>query len=647
MSGAAKEKLTITLPGGVRKSVPKGTAALDLARDLGLPEEPVAVKVNGRLMDLRAPLDADASIEFLPFSSPEGRDVYRHSSAHLMAQAIKSLYPSARIAIGPPVEEGFYYDIDLDRPLTPEDLQKIEHRMGELIAADLPILRSERGRQEAVAFFRELGEPYKVEILEGIPGDTVSLYRQGEFIDLCEGPHLPSTGRIGAVKLMSVAGAYWRGDERNKMLQRVYGTSFPTRAELDEHLKRLEEAQRRDHRKLGRELDLFSIPDESGPGLILWHPKGACVRRVIEDFWRAEHAANGYDLVFTPHLARLDLWRQSGHLDFYRENMFQPIEVEGARYQVKPMNCPFHLLIYRSQKRSYRDLPIRLAELGTVYRYERSGVLHGLLRVRGFTQDDAHILCRPDQLRDEIRGVLRFMLGVFATFGFTQYEVYVSTRPERAVGSEERWAEATGALEAALNAERVAYRVDPGEGVFYGPKIDLKIKDVLGRAWQCATVQVDFNLPERFGVTYTGADGKEHQPIMVHRALLGSLERFFGILIEQYAGAFPLWLAPVQAVVAPITDRQREYAGEVTAALIRRGLRVELDDRNEKIGLKIREVQLQKVPYMLIVGEREKAAGSIAVRRRGGEDLGPRPLEEVAEHLEREVRMRSLEPTGW
>jgi threonyl-tRNA synthetase len=583
----------------------------------------LAAKVNGVLMDLAATLAEDATVEPITFESADGKEIYRHSSTHIMAQAVKDVFPSAQLTIGPAIEDGFYYDFAFERPFTPEDLEKIEVRAREIIKANRPFKRMEMSRQDGITFFRKRGEMYKVEMIEGFEDRTVSLYDQGEgFVDLCRGPHLPTTGRIGALKLLTTGGAYWRGDERNPMLQRIYGTSFPTQGELDAHLAKLEEIKRRDHRRLGKELDLITIQDEIGPGLVLWHPKGALVRLLIENFWREQHLQHGYELVYSPHVARLDLWRTSGHVDYYRENMFTPMKVEASEYQLKPMNCPFHIMIYKSHVRSYRDLPIRYGELGTVYRYERTGVLHGLLRVRGFTQDDAHLFCRPDQIEGEVSRVLDFTFLVLRTFGFSEFEVYLSTKPEKAVGSPENWAQATRALEAALQSRGVAYAVDPGEGVFYGPKIDIKIKDVLGRAWQCSTVQIDFNNPERFGLAYTGEDGKAHQPIMIHRALMGSIERFFGILVEHYAGAFPTWLAPVQAKVLCITDRQRDYAESVVEQLKAASLRAEADVRNEKVGFKIREAEKAKIPYMLVIGDREMEAGTVAVRGRSGMNLG-------------------------
>jgi len=496
----------------------------------------VSARINGRPVDLNTPLNNDSAIEWITVSSPEGLDILRHSTSHLMAQAVRELYPDVKITIGPAIEDGFYYDFDYSRPFTQDDLTKIENKMKEIIKNDIPIIRMELPREDAIRLFDSMGETYKVEIIREITEEPVSLYKQGDFIDLCRGPHLPSTGKIRSFKLLNTAGAYWRGNEKNKMLHRIYGTAFPTQDDLDAYLIRLEEIKKRDHRKLGKELDLFSIQDEIGAGLILWHPKGAIIRKVIEDFWREEHLRHEYKLLYTPHVAKLDLWKTSGHTEFYQGNMYSPIDVEGQDFQLKPMNCPFHISIYKTKMHSYRDLPIRWAELGTVYRYERSGVLHGLLRVRGFTQDDAHIFCRPDQLEGEISSILDFTVDILSIFGFDKYDIYLSTRPDKFVGSIENWERATSALGNALKQKGLSYQIDPGEGVFYGPKIDIKIKDVLDRAWQCTTIQVDFNLPERFSITYAGEDGLQHQPIMIHRALMGSLERFFGILIEHYAG---------------------------------------------------------------------------------------------------------------
>jgi len=540
----------------------------------------------------------------------------RHSVAHIMAQAVKRLYPETQVTIGPAIKDGFYYDFDRDKPFTPEDLQKITGTMKNIIKQNLSIVGSEMSKSDAIKFFKEKGENYKIELLDEIKNDTVTLYTQGEFTDLCRGPHVASTGKIKSFKLLSVAGSYWRGNEKNKMLQRIYGTAFPTKEELKEYLFRMEEAKKRDHRKLGKELDLFHIDEEIGTGLILWHPKGALVRSIIEDYWKKEHYKNGYEMVYSPHIARANLWQTSGHLSFYKDNIYSPMDIDGSDYIVKPMNCPFHIQIYNSKLRSYRDLPFRWAELGTVYRYEKTGVLHGLLRVRGFTQDDAHIFCRPGQILEEISKVLDFTVFILKSFGFREYQIYLSTKPEKFVGSEENWEKATEALKKALEKTNLPFEIDPGEGVFYGPKIDLKIKDSLGRAWQCSTIQIDFNLPERFELKYVGEDGQLHQPIMIHRALLGSLERFIGCLIEHYAGAFPVWLAPSQVIILSITQNHINYATEIADLLVKKGIRAKLDSRNEKIGFKIREAQINKIPYMLVIGDKEIQDGTLSVRKR-------------------------------
>ena len=564
-------------------------------------------------------------------------ETIRHSASHVMAQAVKRLFPEAKFGVGPAIENGFYYDIDLPRSLTPDDLIRIEEEMRKIVQQDYPFERSDVSKQEARGLFEKLGQPYKVEIIDELEEETLSIYRQGDFVDLCRGPHVESTGKIGAFKLLNVAGAYWRGDEKRPMLQRIYGTAFPTQEELDEYLWRMEEARRRDHRRLGQDLDLFSVSEQVGPGLILWHPKGSRVRVAIEEFWRKAHYDAGYEVVFTPHVGRALLWETSGHLGYYAENMYPAMELEGESYYTKPMNCPFHIEIYRTRIRSYRDLPLRWAELGTVYRFERSGVLHGLLRVRGFTQDDAHIFCRPDQLESEVLGCLDLALYLLRSFGFHEYDVYLSTRPEKFVGNPENWDEATEALRLALEKHGLPYHVDEGGGAFYGPKIDIKIKDALGRLWQCTTIQFDFNEPERFDISFVGDDGKEHRPYMLHRALLGSLERFFAILVEQYAGAFPLWLAPTQAILLPIADRHLDYAEDAARRLRAAGLRVEVDARREKVNFKIRDAQLQKIPYMLVVGDKEVAAGSASLRSRTEGDLGPKPLGEIEELLLRQV----------
>jgi threonyl-tRNA synthetase len=632
--------MKITIKDGPSGEVEEGHTVADALQALGvsLGLDILAARVNGTVVDLSMPLHGDAVVEPLRFDSPEGREVYRHSSTHIMAQAVKELFPTAQLTIGPALEDGFYYDFAYERPFTPEDLERIEERAREILKRNLTIRRRELSKQEAIEFFKARGEPYKVELIEGFPeGERVSVYSQGDFVDLCRGPHVPSTGHVGALKLLSTAGAYWRGDERNPMLQRIYGTSFPTQAELETHLARLEEIKRRDHRKVGKDLDLVSVHDEIGPGLVLWHPKGAMVRLLIENFWREQHLNGGYELVYSPHVARLDLWKTSGHVDFYRENMFAPMKVEGSDYQLKPMNCPYHIMIYKSHLRSYRDLPLRYGELGTVYRYERTGVLHGLLRVRGFTQDDAHIFCLPDQMEEEVSRVLDFTFFMLRTFGFTEFEVFLSTRPKESVGSDEHWEQATRSLEAAIKKRGVTYRVDHGGGAFYGPKIDIKIKDALGRSWQCSTIQVDFNNPQRFQLHYVGEDGKTHQPIMIHRALLGSIERFVGILIEHYGGAFPTWLAPVQARVMNITDRQRDYVTSVAADLKTAGFRIEADLRNEKVGFKIREAEKAKVPFMLVAGDREVQEKTLSVRRRNGTNVGNLTVSEVINLLRAEV----------
>ncbi|HUU64375.1 MAG TPA: threonine--tRNA ligase [Dehalococcoidia bacterium] len=550
----------------------------------------------------------------------------RHSASHVMAEVVQSLFPDAKFGIGPVIENGFYYDFDLPRTLTPEDLPVIEAAMTEIIAQDLSFTQEEVSKQEARGIFAQ--QPYKLELIDEIPDERLSIYRQGSFTDLCRGPHVSSTGEITAFKLLSIAGAYWHGDEKRPMLQRIYGIAFETNDELTNHLEKLAEAEKRDHRKLGQELDLFSFHQEAGPGLVHWHPKGATVRRLIEDFWIAEHLKRGYDIVYSPHIAKLDLWKTSGHWELYREHLYSPMDVEGQEYLIKPMNCPAHILMYKTRLRSYRDLPIRWAELGTVYRYERSGVLHGLTRVRGFTQDDAHIFCRPDQLEDEVVGVLEFAIFMMRTFGFQEYEVLLATRPERYAGTVELWQEATDTLERSLKRLALHYTVDPGEGVFYGPKIDIRLRDALGRTWQGPTTQVDFNLPQRFDVNYVDIDGLAHPVVMVHRTVLGSLERFFGCLIEQYGGAFPVWLAPVQAVVIPISERHLDYAHQVTAKLQADGLRTQVDVRSDRMNLKIRQAQLQKIPYMLIVGDKELASDGVSVRLRSGEDLGRKTLDE-------------------
>ncbi len=552
----------------------------------------------------------------------------RHSAAHVMADAVLQLFPEAKVGIGPPTADGFYYDFEVERPFTPEDLERIETLMRDTIKSNTTFWREELSRESAKSMFAD--QPYKQEIIDDLPDETtLSIYRHGEFTDLCQGPHVASTGDITAVKLLHTAGAYWRGDENRPMLQRIYGTAFESQEELEAHLERLAEAERRDHRTIGRQLNLFTVHEEIGPGLIVWHPKGGVMRSLIEDYWRDIHYRRGYNIVYSPHIGRARLWQTSGHLDFYRDSMYAPMEIDEQEYFLKPMNCPFHIQIYRSALRSYRELPLRIAELGTVYRYERSGVLHGLMRVRGFTQDDAHIFCLPDQVADEVGDVLDLTFEIMAAFGFEDYDIMLSTRPEKYVGEPEMWEHATESLRQALVIRGLPYDIDEGGGAFYGPKIDIKITDALGRAWQCTTVQFDFNLPERFDLVFQDDQGNRSRPYMVHRAILGSLERFFGVLVEHYAGAFPLWLAPVQAVVIPIADRHNEYAEQVAGKLRDGGFRVEVDDRSERMNQKIRQAQLQKTPYMLVVGDREAEAGAAAVRTRDGENRGALPLDDV------------------
>ncbi len=638
--------VNVTLPDGSVRQFPAGITVAEAAAEIGkgLARAAVAAKLDGEMVDLKRTVTGDAGLQILTFDSAEGKEVFWHTSTHIMAQAVKRLFPRVRLTIGPAVENGFYYDFDSERPFTPEDLQRIEAEMATIVQADFPLVRSQVGRQEATALFEQLGEPYKVELIHDLPEDaTISIYRQGEFIDLCVGPHLPSTGRVKAFKLMSVAGAYWRGDQRNPMLQRIYGISFEKKQDLDDYLSRIEAAKRRDHRKLGRELDLFSVADE-GPGFPFFHPKGMIIRNLLEEFWRQEHRRAGYQEVKTPIILNEDLWRRSGHWDHYRENMYYT-RIDDVGYAIKPMNCPGGMLLYKRRQWSYRDLPLRVGELGLVHRHELSGVLHGLLRVRAFTQDDAHIFMLPSQIQDEVGGVITLADKFYRLFGFT-YHVELSTRPENSMGSDAAWELATSALEQALKASGLEYRVNPGDGAFYGPKIDFHLRDSIGRTWQCGTIQLDFQMPERFDLEYTGEDGLKHRPVMIHRVIYGSIERFIGLLTEHFAGAFPAWLAPVQVKVLPITDRQREYALQLLQRLDAEGLRAEVDDRNEKVNYKIREAQMEKVPYMLVLGDKEVAANLVAVREREAGDLGERSWEDFVAELKREVETRAL-PKGF
>ena len=630
------ETIQVTLPDGSRQEVAKGTTPRQIAESISprLAAAALVAKVDGTLIDLTEPLIEDTDLRLLTSRDTEALEVYRHSSAHLLAAAVLELFPETKLGIGPPTEQGFFYDFQRDEPFTPEDLEKIEAQMAEIVKRNPCNERVWLPREETLAQYRKIGDWMKCELIEEkTDEERISIYKTGDrFDDFCRGPHIPSMGRIQAFKLLSVAGAYWKGDEKNARLQRIYGTSFFDKKELRQYLHRLAEARKRDHRKLGKALDLFSIQESAGPGLVFWHPKGGTIRRIMEDWLRDEYVKRGYGLVYTPHVARFDLWKTSGHADFYSEDMFKRMELDDSEYQLKPMNCPFHILIYKNMLRSYRDLPIRLGELGTVYRYERSGVMHGLLRVRGFTQDDAHIFCTPKQVKDEILGCVDFALDVLRTFGFDKFEVELSTwdggRSSRYAGSPEEWEMAEDGLFSALEERGIEARVMPDEAAFYGPKIDIKLVDAIGRSWQLSTVQFDFNLPRRFALEYIAEDGKAHQPVMVHRALWGSVERFFGVLIEHYAGAFPVWLAPVQALVLPITDRQNEYGQQVVTRLEEAGIRTELDARSEKINFKIREAQLQKVPFMLVVGAREAESGTVSVRHRKEADRGVQPLED-------------------
>ncbi|NOQ67395.1 MAG: threonine--tRNA ligase [Desulfobacterales bacterium] len=639
-------EINVQVVDGEQKQFPGDATVADAIAELlsnKQRKQTVAAGVGDTLVDLSVRLDSLGldTVELRPvtISSDEGLDILRHSTAHLMAKAVMDIYgPDLKIAIGPSIDDGFYYDFDRKTPFTPEDFEAIEAKMLETVRGGIPFEREVVSRAEAIELFEKKGEMYKVELIKEIEDDTVSLYQLGDFVDLCRGPHVPNSSFLQVYKLIKVAGAYWRGDEKNAMLQRLYGTAFADKKMLKKYLNDLEEAKKRDHRKLGKELNLFTISDQVGPGLILWQPKGALLRKLIEDYWKDEHYKHDYELLYTPHIAKLDLWKTSGHLDFYNENMFSSMDIDEVQYQLKPMNCPFHIAIYNSQMRSYREFPLRWCELGTVYRYERTGVLHGLMRVRGFTQDDAHIFCRPDQLEDEISNILELNLKILETFGFDQYDIYLSTRPEKYVGSDEHWEKSTDALKQALEKRGLEYQLDPGEGVFYGPKIDIKIKDVLGRSWQCSTIQVDFNLPERFEMSYIGEDGKEHQPIMIHRALMGSLERFIGVLIENYAGAFPIWLAPVQARIMNITDAQSEYCEKVYQQLRQSGVRIEKDLRNEKLNYKIREAQLAKIPYMLVIGDREVESNTVTVRERSGKNLPPMSAEDFARKIKEECK---------
>ncbi len=640
----------ISLPDGSKLEVAPGISLYEVAGEIGsgLAKAAVCALVDGTMRDLREKVARDATVTFLTRGSQEALSVLRHTTTHIMAQAVKRLFPEARLGIGPAIEDGFYYDFGVDQPFTPEQLASIEQEMRKIIDSAIPIERLEVSRSEAERILKEQNEPLKLELLSDLEDQKITMYRQGEFIDLCRGPHLRSTGDVkkDSFKLLSVAGAYWRGDENRPMLQRIYGTVWDNKEDLAAYLDKLEQIEARDHRKLMKQLDLVSFHEEAGAGLAYWHPKGGQMRVIIEDYWRKLHYEGGYDIVFSPHIGRSWLWETSGHLDFYRDGMYSPMDVDGQDYYIKPMNCPFHIMIYKSSTRSYRDLPLRWAELGTVYRYERSGTLHGLLRVRGFTQDDAHIFCTPDQVEDEILRVLDFSLNLLRGFGFEQFKIELSVRDpnalEKYAGEDSMWLQAEGSLIKALEARSLDYERKEGEAVFYGPKIDIKIKDVLNRLWQCSTIQFDFNLPGRFDMTYIGEDGAEHRPYMIHRALLGSLERFYGVLIEHYGGAFPVWLAPVQAMVIPISDRHSEYASKVVAKLKGANLRAEVDNSSGRMNAKIRNAQMQKVPYMLVVGDREQESNEVSVRLRSEEDLGVMSVDDLVKMIKNKVAEKAL-----
>lgn len=635
-------KIKITFPDGAVKEFDSGITGYQIAQSISnrLADDVLAVKFNDTIKDLHRAITEDGSVKFLTFDDTEGKEVYWHSSSHLMAHAVQDIFPEAKFGVGPAIDAGFYYDIDINTQLSEDHLKQIEDKMLALSKTDTRFEREELSQQDAIEYFKNKGDQYKVELLSEMDEskEKISIYKEGSFTDLCRGPHLPNPGKIKFVKLLNISGSYWRGDEKNKQLQRIYGITFPKKKMLDDYLFMLEEAKKRDHRKLGKALDLFSVHEEAGAGLIYWHPKGARIRLEVEDFWRKAHLENGYELLYSPHMGKSWLWETSGHLGFYKESMYAGMKVDDQDYYIKPMNCPFHIMIYKTHLRSYRDLPLRWAELGTVYRYEKSGALHGLLRVRGFTQDDAHIFCTDDQMESEIIEVIRFAKYVLGSFGFTEMNYYLSTMPEKAVGEAELWHKAEDSLKKALEKESLSYQVDEGGGAFYGPKIDIKIKDALGREWQLSTIQFDFNLPERFGMTYIGEDGKEHRPFMVHRALLGSIERFFGILIEHYAGEFPLWLAPTQVAIVPVSQNYIEYADSVAKELRKAGIRYEVDERNEKIGYKIRDWEMRKVSYMLIVGEKEKEAGSVSVRKHKEGDQGSLALSEFIDKIASEIK---------
>lgn len=637
-------QVQIQFPDGSVKPFDPGTTGYDIARSISpqLAKNALAVSVDGVVRGLDYCIPDDSPVRILTFDDPQGREVFWHSSSHIMAQAVQELFPGVKLAIGPPIDEGWYYDFDLEKPFSPEDLQKIEERMAQIIAEDTPFSCEAKQRQWALDHYRSSGEDYKVELLEAMEDETVTMYYHSRFEDLCRGPHLPRTGLVKAFKLIASSGAYWRGDENKKMLQRIYGVSYPKKSMLDEYLHRLEEAKKRDHRTLGKQLELYTTSDEVGAGLILWLPRGGRVRYEIENFWLTEHMANGYEVVYAPHIARRELWDRSGHTDHFSENMYGPIQVDERLYQLKPMNCPFHIMMYKSRRWSYRDLPLRWAELGTVYRYERPGVLHGLMRVRGFTQDDAHHFVARDKIDEELAWTLDFCIHILKSFGFEKYDIFLSTRPDKAIGDPEDWRKAESGLKKTLDNSGLPYTIDEGEGAFYGPKIDIQIKDAIGRAWQCSTIQFDFSLPERFDLHYNDSDGQQKRPFMIHRALLGAIERFFGVLLEHCAGNFALWLAPLQVRVLPITDELNDFGAAVVGRLKKAGIRAELDDRSEKIGAKVRSAELLKVPYMFVIGNREAQSDSVAVRKHGVGDTGVKTIDEAIASLKTEIETKGV-----
>lgn len=631
--------VNVGFPDGSIRQYEQGTTALEIAQSIseGLARQAVAAQIDGKLVDLTGPITQDVACRIITWRDPEAHDILLHSTAHVMAQAVQRLFPKVKVTIGPAIENRFYYDFDTETPFSEEDLKAIEAEMKIIIKENHPVVRKVVSRKEAIELFEKMGESYKVEIISDLPEDeTLTLYSQGDFTDLCRGPHIPSTGKVPAFKLLSVAGAYWRGDEKNKMLSRIYGTAFPNKKDLKAYLHLMEEAKKRDHRKLGKELDLFEISDTVGQGLSLWFPRGAAMRRVIENDWYEQHRLRDYEIVQTPHIGKADLWETSGHLGFYKESMYPVMNVEGQEYYIKPMNCPFHIMIYKRRQTSYRDLPTKYAELGTVYRYELSGALHGLMRVRGFTQDDAHIICTPDQLNDEVEKLLQFSFDYLGSFGFKEYEVYLSTKPaEKFVGEPSRWEAAQESLSRSMKNMNIDYKVDEGGGAFYGPKIDIKIKDAIGRLWQCTTIQFDFNLPDRFDMVYTGADGEQHQPYVIHRAIMGSLERFMGVLIEHTAGKFPVWYAPEQLRIIPVSDKFLDFSKTVHEACKKAGLRVHLDSRNERVGYKIREGENMKIPFMIVIGDKETESAQITLRRQGGTEEAPMSVDEMVAFLKK------------